>query len=43
MACMHYNKKGQESQVKEHFESLPKNVPNLGHRECYTPLNRMYF
>ena len=37
-------KKGQESPVKGHsFGFAPLIFANLGHLECYTPLNGMYF
>ena len=37
-------KKGQESPVKGHnYGFLPLIFPNLGHLECYIPLNSMRF
>ena len=41
---MWYNRKGQESPVNRHnCGFLPLIFSNLGHLECYTPLNCMCF
>ena len=39
---MRHNEKEQKYQVKgENYGFLPHIFPNLGHLECYTPLNVM--
>ena len=41
-ACVLYNEKVQQCSVKGYsYNFLPLSFPNLGHLECFTPLNGM--